>query len=1096
MTTVPTNQTTRPFPAKSKKELRGFALPFALIVMALIMTSAVTFLISSTNDKAVANALVNDGVARTLGESAIYRAKTVMGLSLAYQFGNISHINKLSNVPWCASRHSEMLRSPFYSMTTNNEKKYVCGITDLSDEKNEKLREGLNKFLFFGPEDVTKPQQELWNRLWTGNLVSNSGYNYTYNVGPQWNYITSPYSVDILDKKDNVPSIYKQRLIGRFAYVGFMGGKISIPYMLSDEFLDHTAQVRKGINPNELRAQYAFNDELLGSQKITDPTQTLTLINNLTPAGKKYLSTGDGGLNYFPDIFTFTRIAMNSGAPFQLSTALPLSNIFSITDNETYELWRMTNHKNGSRPYCHRFNLNRTKDEWNTFFRRLQDATKSASDNANWTFDQYPILLRTGNVLSDHNNKNLNNNPGQTMTTTDGTTNKNSSPNRQGLYYFVNPQDYMPMVDGKPYSNAVIESANIRKTLYANLKDYLDDDYETTHYPTNLDQDIEWAGLEKAPLINRVYFSASITRDDGENAAEEPFVFRMGEIFVDFVDMFNCDMEKTYTVKLNLKATLTGPHIPGGSKEITITPSDQPSPAIECDHRGDLASKKIWAPYGPCYVEMAGTIIEIPGYKVIYPIAESKLKNTIEWDADEINVGDWYKLTFQHVRVEIVDKATGKVVQVAQPVSNKTIESQRVFDFQIREVTAIDPGGPEPHYAVVFEATDPRCRFTPDGWNLWYGNNQGDFYYNRLFDDNGNVQLKPNFCLERPFPKYSCPKSSKDFRIDKGEDFLNLTQDPEPGITNPWEISTAYIRNGLMESPVELGYLHRMRPWQTINLKSMPEGIQTKPNPFAEKIAKIANPPYINERVQEYESTELAGRGITVIDMSEEGYGRGDAGILDQIKWGKATKSKGKINYNIASEGVARALLTDIIIPQKGNTPDNWEEGYTLTPEAVTHMLPNILHATSNRRFFRGSFANAIRRAFYGYDRKTNEYNVLTSFKDGITGAPTKWNDAQQEAIMGKIATILEPEGGRDAMVVVVAQAISDAPDETGAYGTYGAEDSIVGQIRMMAQFVFQQSIYGSPASAENAQRNVFARTSWMGCDWILKRIIYLDPSL
>ena len=45
--------------------------------------------------------------------------------------------------------------------------------------------------------------------------------------------------------------------------------------------------------------------------------------------------------------------------------------------------------------------------------------------------------------------------------------------------------------------------------------------------------------------------------------------------------------------------------------------------------------------------------------------------------------------------------------------------------------------------------------------------------------------------------------------------------DPEPNATEPWEISTAYIRNSAMQSPWELGFLHRGAKWQTINLKNI-----------------------------------------------------------------------------------------------------------------------------------------------------------------------------------------------------------------------------------------------------------------------------------
>ena len=86
-----------------------------------------------------------------------------------------------------------------------------------------------------------------------------------------------------------------------------------------------------------------------------------------------------------------------------------------------------------------------------------------------------------------------------------------------------------------------------------------------------------------------------------------------------------------------------------------------------------------------------------------------------------------------------------------------------------------------------------------------------------------------------------------------------------------------------------------------------------------------------------------------------------------------------------------------------------------------------------------------------------------------------------------------------------MAQTIDDVPDANGEYGTFTSADKIVSQTRLMAQFEYQQMVFSRHAyygiSALDGN-DVYVQGAFengsldRANDWIIKRIIYLDPSL
>ncbi len=202
--------------------------------------------------------------------------------------------------------------------------------------------------------------------------------------------------------------------------------------------------------------------------------------------------------------------------------------------------------------------------------------------------------------------------------------------------------------------------------------------------------------------------------------------------------------------------------------------------------------------------------------------------------------------------------------------------------------------------------------------------------------------------------------------------------DNEPSATEPWEISTAFIRNDIMKSPWELGAIHRGKKWQTINLKL-------------------------------YNETEgMNGGGNSYTD--------GDANILDQIKMTANTETYGKINVNSELKKVLSALFYGIWSGSGYNEPGN---------QPATEMIDSSESET---------LANAVINAYSSSSGEFKTRAEILRQTDGVTDFwdNTLWlsapqtNDATQEEIIGKFINLTKAGSTNSIIIIAVAQTIND----------------------------------------------------------------------
>jgi hypothetical protein len=245
-----------------------------------------------------------------------------------------------------------------------------------------------------------------------------------------------------------------------------------------------------------------------------------------------------------------------------------------------------------------------------------------------------------------------------------------------------------------------------------------------------------------------------------------------------------------------------------------------------------------------------------------------------------------------------------------------------------------------------------------------------------------------------------------------------INKDLETGASDPWDVSTAYIRNGPMETIWELGAIHRGAKWETINLHS-------------------------------HNDAAVAATGMGI-------YFAGDANIMAQVKLGSDTVVQGKVNVNSNSQKVWKGLLAGISLGGTYASPTNTNNTIS-TSEAATLAGTLSSLASGEIMFANGSNPASETDVTKGGSPFTNRggianaaklYNntIYTSHGIGQT------NDRLREEIIGKIANLTTVRPNYFT-AIITSQVISDKPTgyKNGKQGTFeSAIDTIEAEQKIL----------------------------------------------
>ena len=501
-------------------------------------------------------------------------------------------------------------------------------------------------------------------------------------------------------------------------------------------------------------------------------------------------------------------------------------------------------------------------------------------------------------------------------------------------------------------------SDTIRNQIIANLIDYCDsDDTATTDYPA-IDPPT-YVGLEKSQYINELTFTLSgsnslltspIVGGSNDGRYYNEAVVKVNILDLELVNMYGTDITVN-NAKITISANCTFSVYKSGIETA--------SQLIEFDNLS---------------INLNSFSSSEQSYSTDRYTDNSSLKVIEGIHTDEqVDTGAISNFNITSLKVKLT--ASNSLADFANIVESLTISPSPLLP----ETVA---GTPTTEYlAFNAQINDPRQNLNGSDWTV------------NMVNDSNATQARHDVNSTIANASEEVPTTDgKNTAFAPDVDGNESDSDYESGATDPWEVSTAYIRNAPMQSPWELGFIHRGAAWQTINLKA-------------------------------YNMTEGASP-----DAGGNGYADGDANVLDQIKMTANTETYGKVNINSTSStstphlNIYTALLQDIYLTGTNSTDkSNYDNPGTQGGTRVNGDIPNNIAVDF--------VTNSTTTPYKTRAQILRPTNGVTTLHNGTEIAQT--NDAAQEEIIGKFINLTTAGTSNNLTLITVAQTIKDVGDVT-----------------------------------------------------------------
>lgn len=525
-----------------------------------------------------------------------------------------------------------------------------------------------------------------------------------------------------------------------------------------------------------------------------------------------------------------------------------------------------------------------------------------------------------------------------------------------------------------PYYGSYANVADRRKQIAANLVDYCDSDSSpTTDYveaagtPT-----CTYMGNERTPYINELVVGIHVTGTQTDPGASGNYTLNLdvkssvgGELINMYGDTFDA-------AKLTVAYSITG----------TLAHSKVPAAFAgnECNQTYTLTSGKFSSiNVGATPYKYDAT--EYPLYSYTSPSAYSDL-STVSFKSVVVTITS-AKLEYPVGSGIWVDFA--KLNKTFGPID--VLPDNATGSFEVRA------------YFGGIQTNDPRQNINTTDWSDGVAviGNAGLTYGARASDNVSEPGAKgtpnaTNYVAAFPHVTMATPGKDPESGNDPAYDF---------GGSKP-KVSTAYIRDAPMESPWEIGFIHRGAAWETINLKK-----------------------YNNDDDNDGTEGETNEFGVSA-NIGGRAYDKGDANILDQIKMTHDTnQGYGKVNIRAISVDSLRALIayikTGSIFPVASYK--------TAMPGANGTLLDyNTASLTTGKAL--ANIANAIsgsdKRPFLTRAQVAN----VSKLTDGTELSQV--SDAQKEEIIGKFINLTKATIADEFTIIAIAQTIKDVGTVAG----------------------------------------------------------------
>jgi len=865
----------------AKKNEKGIALVFTLIVLALLLILALGFALSSMfNQKAARNA-ANASFAGFLGQTQL---KEVLSL--------------------IENDEANLENSELYSHDSGSP-----AVTD-----TDMLKDMLNERL---------PVPSLLDTIDTAKV--------------NWNYIRS---------KDSA-----QRIIGRTAFVviaeGIPLGSLvdgragTTAYPKHDEELDTETRIGKYVS--EINVRHAVPDTvtILGgstAQEVKDMTAALNWqgvsANNAVPGfdGGKYTGKWTDFKSLFAVIETAIASSLSAAdkAEFQKNLSLIV-----FKDKEAFwadiEPAGAPDGKISSNELYKRFDLTRN---WDT-----------ADNAADLAFIKDKILLTTGTTPDIDM---------EVWNDTDSTTGSKGLPWLAAFGYKNDGTLYTLLELNSTFSTV---SAH-RSQIAANLKDYCDSG--DSNRPTSDEDPTGWSGLG-------VGIHPTFTGNE-----RTPYINEVGVcVIAQYVD--GGGVGPSYAVKAGLE-------IRGYVELINIYGADWPAD-LEVVIQADVK-------FIPTIGNLSASPEESKSIDVTVAVGSGTWNNgysNLAFTADLTHETTEDLTTVRSIKVEVTEVKIKRVV--LRPVGGSGYDYVKTLT-KTSTLEILNGNGTGRGW-YCWAVHDPRQNLNSGDWKeldppvATAGDTPGSAF-------STGVGTAANFTIAGPNPT-EAPTTGDGLTADK-----ESATDPANG-----SLSTAFIRNAPMESPWELGFIHRGVRWQTVNLK-------------------------IYDTNKAFQVVDIGGKNYI---PGGGAYASGDANILDQIKMTEKAESPQKINLKSQKIEVFEALFAKI---KYGCVFDS-----TMSVNSMAGLAP--LSGTeltgAQTTFFGNKIINKYNTITNPDERRTRASAVNTLLLPELAAVPAiaADTDAKQEELIGKVINLTEIGGKVSGFtIVILAQMIKDIGGSAG----------------------------------------------------------------
>jgi hypothetical protein len=535
-----------------------------------------------------------------------------------------------------------------------------------------------------------------------------------------------------------------------------------------------------------------------------------------------------------------------------------------------------------------------------------------------------------------------------------------------------------------------LTAANVRaKQIAANLIDYCD----TTSIPTT-DWDrvtpitpalCTYMGLERTPYINEISVGIKATVTTEVSADKKIHIDIYSSVGGELINMYG---DNFGAATLTIAGNVTG--IIGFDSAVVDTSG------------ADLTV--VNASGNPLFGTRAfsGTTGSITLSTHPYLYGSSTETKIYSFTSDEIGLAQNARVNFTAVKVQVTSATLtfgGHVVDVAFPDAFPDTAVASDWSIPTNIKTNLNSSSWDKRGWFAYQVDDPRQNHNNADWPQANSKAVSATTVDYEGTSLGSPGLVSNSYNGVNLTMVTISTAGKDTETVTDPAYINATQN----------ISTAYIRNDIMQSPWELGAIHRGAKWETINLIK-------------------------------FNSTE----GVLATGGGNA-YAGGDANILDQIKMTQNTTSDKKLNLKLHKDSVLYSLFHKVKLGQDYAT---FSGGTDLTSAKIWN--------------FASASPDSTTLVYQLKEKNINFYSrgclaEVSRLSDGTCFTPQS-NDRQKEEIIGKVINLTGVSASDYFTIIVLAQTIKDI----GGGITISKDLDMNGTIGTASELVLHSDINGN----------------------------------